>query len=117
MLQIFSLPFSSSCFSLPFNVLLPSTHGRGSCSCSHNRTCEEPGQSCNCDANANKWFSDEGYYSGTQSLGITNMYFLQQKDLDEDSKGRITLGPLECVETSKLNNNKSGMLPMWFRSM
>lgn len=29
------------------------------------------------------------------------MYFLQQKDLDEDSKGRMTLGPLECVETSE----------------
>lgn len=74
---------------------------RGSCTCANNQTCEEPHQSCNCDANANKWFSDEGYYSGTQSLGITNMYFLQQKDLDEDSKGRMTLGPLECVETSE----------------
>lgn len=30
------------------------------------------------------------------------MYFLQQKDLDEEAKGRITLGPLECVETSKI---------------
>lgn len=30
-----------------------------------------------------------------------NMYFLQQKNLDEDSQGRITLGPLECVETSE----------------
>lgn len=49
----------------------------------------------------NKWFADEGYYSNANSLGITNMYFLQQKDLDEEAKGRITLGPLECVETSK----------------
>lgn len=29
------------------------------------------------------------------------MYFLQQKELGEEAKGRITLGPLECVETSK----------------
>ena len=28
------------------------------------------------------------------------MVFLQQPDLSEDSQGRITLGPLECVETS-----------------
>ena len=73
---------------------------RGSCPCSHNNTCEDPTLTCNCDANANKWFSDEGNYSGTQSLGITSMYFLHQKDLDVDAKGRITLGPLECVETS-----------------
>lgn len=90
---------------IPTSTTMKKTISRGSCLCSHNRTCEEPGQSCNCDANANKWFSDEGYYSGIQSLGITNMYFLQQKDLDEDSKGRLTLGPLECVETSKFEYN------------
>lgn len=28
------------------------------------------------------------------------MVFLQQQDLKEDALGRITLGPLECVETS-----------------
>ena len=47
-----------------------------------------------------KWFSDEGSYQDSQSLGITSMYFLQQKHLDEEAQGRITLGPLECVETS-----------------
>lgn len=62
----------------------------------------DPNQSCNCDVKENKWYSDEGYYNEPHSLGITNMYFLQQKDLEEDSQGRITLGPLECVETSKL---------------
>jgi len=49
----------------------------------------------------NKWNSDEGYYQDPQSLGITNMYFLQQKDMDDEAQGRITLGPLECVETSE----------------
>lgn len=57
-------------------------------------------QTCNCDHLENKWFSDEGRYEDTASLGIMNMYFLQQKDLTEESQGRITLGPLECVETS-----------------
>lgn len=50
--------------------------------------------------NAGKWLSDEGYYETPDSLGITGMVFLQQRDLEEDARGRITLGPLECVETS-----------------
>lgn len=29
------------------------------------------------------------------------MVFLQQKDLEKNALGRITLGPLECVEASK----------------
>lgn len=49
-----------------------------------------------------KWLSDEGSYKDSQSLGITSMYFLQQKHLDEEAQGRITLGPLECVETSNV---------------
>lgn len=68
-----------------------------------NRTCVTPNLSCNCDVstgNAGKWLSDEGYYETPDSLGITGMVFLQQRDLEEDARGRITLGPLECVETS-----------------
>lgn len=74
---------------------------RGACPCSVNKTCVDPNQSCNCDVKENKWNSDEGYYQDPQSLGITNMYFLQQKDMDDEAQGRITLGPLECVETSE----------------
>lgn len=60
-----------------------------------------PLQSCNCDdISEAKWHSDEGYYMAPSSLGITQMVFLQQKDLAVDALGRITLGPLECVETS-----------------
>jgi hypothetical protein len=66
-----------------------------------NRTCVNPTQSCNCDISEGKWNSDEGYYISPTSLGITQMVFLQQKDLEEDALGRVTLGPLECVETSK----------------
>lgn len=29
------------------------------------------------------------------------MVFIQQPGLADDAQGRITLGPLECVETSK----------------
>jgi hypothetical protein len=48
---------------------------------------------------------DEGVFRDPQTLGVTSMFFLQQKTLDEDSIGRITLGPLECVETSKTDDN------------
>ncbi|XP_034249744.1 contactin-associated protein-like 2 isoform X2 [Thrips palmi] len=73
---------------------------RGSCPCSANRTCVDPDLSCNCDVTESKWHSDEGFFATPSSLGITEMVFLQQKDLDEDALGRITLGPLECVETN-----------------
>ncbi|XP_034947629.1 uncharacterized protein axo isoform X3 [Chelonus insularis] len=73
---------------------------RGSCPCGMNRTCVNPDLSCNCDVSAGKWLSDEGYYETPESLGITGMVFLQQKELEEDAQGRITLGPLECVETN-----------------
>uniref|UniRef100_A0A1B6DJE8 Laminin G domain-containing protein n=1 Tax=Clastoptera arizonana TaxID=38151 RepID=A0A1B6DJE8_9HEMI len=73
---------------------------RGSCPCAVNRTCVNPEQSCNCDISESKWLSDEGYYISPSSLGITQMVFLQQKDLEENALGRITLGPLECVETN-----------------
>lgn len=69
-----------------------------------NRTCVNTNLSCNCDVsagNAGKWLSDEGFYEKPDALGITGMVFLQQRDLEEDARGRITLGPLECVETSK----------------
>ncbi|KAK6631049.1 hypothetical protein RUM44_003221 [Polyplax serrata] len=74
---------------------------RGSCPCGVNRTCVNPLQSCNCDyISEAKWHSDEGHYMTPNSLGITQMVFLQQKDLAADALGRITLGPLECVETN-----------------
>ncbi|KAJ9577003.1 hypothetical protein L9F63_006440, partial [Diploptera punctata] len=74
---------------------------RGSCPCAVNKTCVDHTRSCNCDINTDpRWYSDEGYYTTPESLGITQMVFLQQKDLDNDAQGRITLGPLECVETN-----------------
>jgi hypothetical protein len=76
---------------------------RGSCPCKQNKTCSDPNESCNCDnvKTDNKWDADEGTYSDPHALGITSMYFLQQKNLVEESRGRITLGPLKCVETSE----------------
>lgn len=65
-----------------------------------NRTCVNPDLSCNCDVSEEKWLSDEGFFITPTSLGIIKMVFLQQKDLDKNALGRITLGPLECVEAS-----------------
>ncbi|XP_065161032.1 axotactin-like isoform X1 [Atheta coriaria] len=74
---------------------------RGTCPCSVSQRCENPSQWCNCDdVEDNKWNSDDGYYTLGNSLGITEMVFLQQSNLPEDALGRITLGPLECVETN-----------------
>ncbi|XP_030746121.1 contactin-associated protein-like 5 isoform X2 [Sitophilus oryzae] len=74
---------------------------RGTCPCSIGRKCENPAQWCNCDdVNDDKWNTDDGYYTTANTLGITEMVFLQQPDLPEDALGRITLGPLECVETN-----------------
>lgn len=67
-----------------------------------NKTCINPVHSCNCDdISEAKWHTDEGLYTNQTSLGITEMVFLQQSNLAPDALGRITLGPLECVETSK----------------
>lgn len=75
---------------------------RGTCPCSIGKKCENPSNWCNCDdVEDDKWNSDDGYYTTGNSLGIVQMVFLQQNNLAEDALGRITLGPLECVETSK----------------
>ncbi|XP_074039893.1 axotactin isoform X3 [Leptinotarsa decemlineata] len=74
---------------------------RGTCPCSIGKKCENKSQWCNCeDIDDDKWYTDDGYYTNADSLGITEMVFLQQPDLPEDALGRITLGPLECVETN-----------------
>ncbi|CAG9818527.1 unnamed protein product [Phaedon cochleariae] len=74
---------------------------RGTCPCSIGKKCENKSQWCNCDdMDDDKWYTDDGYYTSAGSLGITEMVFLQQADMPEDALGRITLGPLECVETN-----------------
>lgn len=69
-----------------------------------NKTCSNRTHSCNCDFPDAKWHSDEGHYQTSKygGLGITKMVFLQQEHLQADALGRITLGPLECVETSNV---------------
>ncbi|KAF4522761.1 hypothetical protein B566_EDAN012351, partial [Ephemera danica] len=70
----------------------------GLCPCGVNRTCVSSKAACHCDANEDKWHADEAYFTKPGSLGITEMVFLQQPSLDSDAQGRMTLGPLECVE-------------------
>ncbi|XP_057659616.1 axotactin isoform X2 [Diorhabda carinulata] len=74
---------------------------RGTCPCSIGKKCENKSQWCNCeDIDDEKWYTDDGYYTNANNVGITEMVFLQQSDLPDDALGRITLGPLECVETN-----------------
>lgn len=75
--------------------------------CVENKTCAGGNDfDCNCDSGASKWLSDESTYKSTKNLGITEMFFMQQSTLDTDSQGRITLGPLECVEASEYTKSQ-----------
>jgi hypothetical protein len=40
----------------------------------------------NCDISENKWNCYEGYFTSPTSLGITEMVFLKQQDLDEEAQ-------------------------------
>ncbi|KAK4045709.1 hypothetical protein OUZ56_033583 [Daphnia magna] len=72
----------------------------GRCPCSQNQNCKHAGVFCNCDADEPRWLSDEGYLTHPEDLGITQIFALQQRKLVPQAEGRITLGPLECVEAN-----------------
>ncbi|XP_059351285.1 axotactin-like isoform X3 [Daphnia carinata] len=72
----------------------------GRCPCSQNQNCKHSSVFCNCDADEPRWLSDEGYLTQPEDLGITQIFALQQRKLVPQSEGRITLGPLECVEAN-----------------
>ncbi|KAG8179803.1 hypothetical protein JTE90_025970, partial [Oedothorax gibbosus] len=69
------------------------------CKCAENKSCANSSLLCNCDIADARWRVDEGKYTNSIHLGITRIYILQPEDLDSSAEGRLTLGPLECVET------------------
>ncbi|GFR22715.1 protocadherin-like wing polarity protein stan [Trichonephila clavata] len=69
------------------------------CKCAETRTCANSSLLCNCDIADARWRVDEGEYTNPSHLGITRIYILQPEDLEASAEGRLTLGPLECVET------------------
>lgn len=71
------------------------------CQCSETRSCANSSLLCNCDVVDSRWRVDEGNYTHANHLGITRIYILQPDDLEASAEGRLTLGPLECVETGK----------------
>lgn len=71
--------------------------------CTVNRDCKHTNVFCNCDADEPRWLLDEGYLTQPEDLGITQIFALQQRNLVPQAEGRITLGPLECVEASNLS--------------
>lgn len=68
------------------------------------QNCQHTSVFCNCDADEPRWLSDEGFLTQPEELGITQIFALQQRHLIPQGEGRITLGPLECVEASKKND-------------
>lgn len=66
-----------------------------------NRNCSNPSKRCNCDAVDQRWRSDEAELHDPKHLGITEMFFLQPNNLANDAEGRITVGPLKCLEMGK----------------
>jgi len=82
-----------------FKVVSIGDARRNTCPCFDGRSCYGGGH-CNCDAGAEKWLSDEGFFTIPDRLGIVQMNFIRPHGLDEDAEARITLGPLECVEAS-----------------
>ena len=68
------------------------------------QNCQHTSVFCNCDADEPRWLADEGFLTQPEELGITQIFALQQRHLIPQGEGRITLGPLECVEASKKND-------------
>ncbi|XP_042909251.1 axotactin isoform X2 [Parasteatoda tepidariorum] len=69
------------------------------CKCAENHSCANSSFLCNCDIADARWRVDDGDYTSPTHLGITKIYILQPDNLDASAEGRLTLGPLECVET------------------
>lgn len=73
------------------------------CKCAETKTCANSSLLCNCDIADARWRVDEGKYTNPIHLGITRIYILQPEDLESSAEGRLTLGPLECLETGKID--------------
>ncbi|GIY29013.1 contactin-associated protein like 5-1 [Caerostris darwini] len=69
------------------------------CTCANTKACANSSLLCNCDIADARWRVDEGQYKNPIHLGITRIYILQPDDLEASAEGRLTLGPLECLET------------------
>ena len=69
--------------------------------CADEKSCQTAAVFCNCDADEPRWLSDEGELTRPHELGVMQIYALQQDQLSAQAEGRISLGPLECVEASK----------------
>ena len=65
------------------------------CSCGYDNKCTNAKKYCNCDARSDKNTQDEGYLINKKHLPMNRIEFL---DVNQKfgSKGRFTLGPLEC---------------------
>ncbi|GAB6026571.1 hypothetical protein CHUAL_012986 [Chamberlinius hualienensis] len=74
------------------------TNKDGFCKCGIAGNCSNPGSRCMCDAGDDRWRIDEAELHDPKHLGITEMFFMQPNDMTQTTEGRITLGPLKCLE-------------------
>lgn len=77
------------------------TNVSGACSCSLNKTCIDPSHSCNCDSNKNEWRDDSAQLTDVKDVGVTKLFVLQHKNALPGVEGRISLGPVRCLDSSE----------------
>lgn len=69
--------------------------GSRKCACGMTDSCVDPNQSCNCDADAERWLYDEGPLYDMESLPVIEVRY-GDVDTAKGEKGRSFVGPLKC---------------------
>lgn len=74
-----------------------SNRGNNICACGVNeqRTCADPSDKCNCNANDGVWRSDQGFLTWKFDLPVTELRF-GDTQADKNEMGYHTLGKLTC---------------------
>ena len=73
----------------------------GQCKCWSSQNCVDRTKRCNCDSETIGWKHDEGEFTHPKDVGITRMFFLQNKNLKPDSEAHLILGNVSCVNSSQ----------------
>ncbi|CBY41363.1 unnamed protein product [Oikopleura dioica] len=75
--------------------------GSGKCACGLTMTCVDPNYYCNCDADEEKWHSDEGLIYEKDLLPIKEVRY-GDVTTDKGEKGKSIVGPLICKWDKKM---------------
>lgn len=69
--------------------------GSGKCACGVTMTCVDPNHYCNCDADDEKWHTDEGLIQEKELLPIKEIRY-GDVTTAKGEKGKSMIGPLKC---------------------